>query len=225
MCGRFTAMLSWTEYVALARVTAVSEADVNWKPNFNVAPTDVMPVVRLDRNGRREIAMLRWGLIPFWAKDEKIGYSTINARSEEVATKPTFKEAFKARRGLVLADGFYEWKKLDGKTKQPYRITLGNGGPSAFAGLWDRWAGGPEPIESFTIITTVANELVAEIHDRMPVIIDPSDYDTWLGTKDPAEAQSLLKPFPADRMKAHPVSSRVGNVKNNDPQLIDAVAL
>lgn len=174
---------------------------------------------------QREIALLRWGLVPFWAKDEKISYSTFNARGEEVATKPAFKEAFKARRCLVLADGFYEWKKIDAKTKQPYRFTLGNGGPFAFAGLWERWTRGPEPIESFTIITTAANELVAEIHYRMPVILDPSDYDTWLRAKDPAEAQSLLKPFPADRMKAYPVSSRVGNVKNNDPQLIDAVAL
>lgn len=162
---------------------------------------------------------------PYWAKDEKIGYSTINARGEEVATKPAFKEAFRRRRCLVPADGFYEWKKLDAKTKRPYRITLGNGGPFAFAGLWERWTKGAEPLETFTIITTEPNELVRPLHNRMPVIIDPPDYETWLATQDLAAAQALLKPFPADRMKAYPVSSRVGNVKNNDPQLIEAVAL
>src|SRR5262249_53979025 len=155
-------------------------------------PTDLLPVCRLDRSGDREIAMLRWGLIPYWAKDERIGFKAINARAETVATAPAFREAFKHRRCLVPANGFYEWKKLPGGRKQPYLIQMRGGSPFSFAGLWERWKKGETPIETFTIITGEPNSLAAELHDRMPVILDPDDYDTWLRASDTSIPQALL---------------------------------
>jgi putative SOS response-associated peptidase YedK len=198
--------------------------------SYNIAPRSVQPVVRLNPDtGQREFALHRWGLVPFWAKDAKLGYSTFNARAEEAAAKPAFREALKKRRCLVPADAFYEWQSpnpgMDAKTKQPFAIALKSGEPYAFAGLWERWqpregAG----LETFTILTTDPNELMEPIHNRMPVILEPRDYFRWLSPGDPARPPvDLLRPFPAEKMLAWPVSGRVGNVRNNNPELLEPI--
>lgn len=225
MCGRFTNLLSWDELVALARLIVPSYAPEGWKPTYNAAPTQSLPVVRLNAERQRELALLRWGLVPSWSKDAKAGASMINARAETVAERPAFRAAFKARRCLIPADGFYEWRKVEGGAKQPYRITMANGSPFCFAGLWERWTKGDQPLETFTIITTTANELVAPIHERMPVILDPGDYDAWLESADTMIPQLLMKPYPASRMSAYPVSTRVNSPRNNDSAVVEPVAV
>ncbi|HEY6850389.1 MAG TPA: SOS response-associated peptidase [Terracidiphilus sp.] len=192
-------------------------------PSFNVAPQSLQPVVRLDsETGKRELTIMRWGLIPFFAKDAKIAYSTINARAETVATSPVFREPMKRRRCLVPATGFYEWQALDTKSKQPWAIELVEGNLFAFAGLWDRWkdkATG-QPLETYTIITTDPNELLEPIHDRMPVILSPQDYSRWLDPGEPSRLPiDLLRPYPAEEMRVWKVSAAVGNVRNNGPEL------
>jgi putative SOS response-associated peptidase YedK len=184
-------------------------------PNFNVAPTHQVPVVR-DYDGKREGVLMRWGLIPSWAKDKKM--AQINARGDTVATKPMFRAAFKKRRCLIVADGYYEWKR-QGKEKQPvlYRVKT----PFAFAGLWEYWD--EEKITSSTIITTDANDLARAVHDRMPVLLGPNSWEPWLDpTVEPSALQSLLVPFSADKMEAYPVSAAVNSAKNNGPELIDS---
>jgi putative SOS response-associated peptidase YedK len=192
--------------------------------SYNAAPQSFQPVVRLNRDtGEREIVLMRWGLIPFWSKDQKIAYSTINAKAETIATNPAFREAIKHRRCLVPADAFYEWQKLDGKTKQPYAIALRNGEVYAFAGLWERWKDKKTatPLETFTIITTDPNELVEPLHTRMPVIVPRKDYDRWLSPCAPELLPlDLLRAYPAEEMTAWRVDLRVGNVMNDDPELI-----
>jgi len=222
MCGRFARKS--TQQV-LADWFGVELEDMPWfAPTYNAAPQSVQPVVRLGGDsGSREFALLRWGLVPFWAKDSKPGYSTFNARSEEVAGKPAYREALKKRRCLVPADAFYEWQRLGPKTKHPFAIGLKSGQPCAFAGLWDRWEPKDgEPLETFTILTTDPNAVMEPIHNRMPVILEPRDYDRWLEPGDPARPPAdLLRPFPAEQMCAWPVSDRVGNVRNNDPRLLE----
>lgn len=222
MCGRFARRS--TQQV-LADWFGVPLEDMPWfAPTYNAAPQSTQPIVRLHRDtAAREVALLRWGLVPFWAKDAKIGFSTINARAEEIASKPAFREALRKRRCLVPADAFYEWQRLSAKLRQPFAIALRSNQPYAFAGLWERWlppqsAG---PLETFTIITTEANPLVAPLHDRMPVLLKPRDYDRWLSPGDPAHLPiDLLRPYPAEKMLAWPVSQRVGNVRNDDPELL-----
>jgi putative SOS response-associated peptidase YedK len=198
----------------------------NLQPRYNAAPTQSLPTVLRDReSGERRLEALRWGLIPYWAKDAKIAYSTVNAKAETVATAPAFRDAFKCRRCLVLADGFYEWQKTDGKTKQPYRFTMADGAPFAFAGLWERWKepASSETVRSFTIITTMPNTLCAPVHNRMPVILDPEDYPAWLG-ETPATGdalRALLHPFPAERMAAHTIGPAISNVRNDNSALIE----
>jgi len=196
-------------------------------PSYNAAPQSVQPVVRLNRDtGGREFALARWGLVPFWARDAKLSYTTINARAEEAARKPAYREALKKRRCLVPADAFYEWHKVGAKTKQPFAIAMKSGEPCALAGLWERWQP-PDapPLETFTILTTDPNEIMEPIHDRMPVILEPRDYQRWLEPGDPARPPvDLLRPFPAEKMNAWPVGARVGNVRNNDPELLDRAA-
>jgi putative SOS response-associated peptidase YedK len=234
MCGRF-ARRSTQE--VLADWFGVELEDMPWfAPSYNVAPQSMQPVVRLNRDsGDREFALLRWGLVPFWAKDARFGYSTINARAEEAATKPAYREALKKRRCLVPADAFYEWQRIDKKTKHPFAFALKSGEPYAFAGLWERWQPKEgEPLETFTILTTDPNELMEPIHNRMPVILAAGDYPRWLDTGGPNSgglnsgggAQppvDLLRAFPAEKMVAWPVSDRVGNVRNNNPRLLDAL--
>jgi len=221
MCGRF-ARRSTQE--VLADWFGVELEDMPWfAPSYNVAPQSVQPVVRLNRDsGQREFSLLRWGLVPFWAKDAKFGYSTINARAEEVLSKPAYREAMKKRRCLVPADAFYEWQRIDKKTKHPFAFALKSGEPYAMAGLWEHWQ--PKvgaALETFTILTTDPNALMEPVHNRMPVILEPHDYNRWLVPGDTAQPPvDLLRPFPAEKMRAWPVSDRVGNVRNNDPQLV-----
>lgn len=221
MCGRFARRS--TQQV-LADWFGVDFEDMPWfGPTFNAAPQSVQPVVRLGRDsGAREFAMLRWGLVPFWAKDPKTGLSTINARAEEAASKPAFREALKKRRCLVPADAFYEWQKVSARTRRPFAIALKSREPYAFAGLWERWQPKQsEPLETFTILTSDPNEIVEPLHNRMPVILEPRDYERWLDPGDPERPPiDLLRPFPADKMQAWQVSDRVGNVKNDDAELL-----
>ena len=187
------------------------------RKRFNIAPTQEAPVVRV-REGEREVALLRWGLVPYWAKDLKVGTKMINARAEGVETKPAFREAVKARRCIVPASGFFEWQGEPGH-KQPFAITVGDQPLFALAGLWERWkAPEGEPIETFTIITTEANEAVARIHDRMPVILPPDAVDTWL-TAPPEEALTVLKPY-AGPVNLRPVGKFVSNVNNEGPECL-----
>ncbi len=219
MCGRY---MITSAREAIKRVFDVPTL-FELAPRYNVAPTQEVPVVRL-QEGERELVMLRWGLIPSWAKDPEIGNRMINARAETVPEKPSFRAAFRRRRCLVVADGFYEWQKRPHGRKQPYYIAVGNGGPFGFAGLWERWSDPIEGylVESCTIVTAMANERLESIHDRMPVIIDPSHFDAWLDTSgNPAIAQALLAPYPAERMSAYPISRRINNVKNDDPACLE----
>lgn len=199
------------------------------EPKYNIAPTDMQPVVRLSRDtGERELAAMRWGLIPYWSKDAKVAFSTINAKAETIATSPVFRDAFKRRRCLVPADLFYEWAKVDAKTKQPYAIGLKDGSIFTFAGVWERWrdrAKG-EVVETYSIITTDPNELITSlsIHDRMPVILKPPDYGRWLEHGDPELPPiDLLRPFDSDLMRVWKVGPDVGNVKNNRPDLCEPI--
>ncbi len=224
MCGRYVRQ---SDREVLAGWFGVDLETMPWfAPSYNVAPSSVQPVVRINRDsGNREFALLRWGLVPFWAKEAKFSYSTINARAEEAATKPAYREALKKRRCLVPADAFYEWQRIDKKTRRPYAIALRSGEPCAMAGLWESWK--PKegaPLESFTILTTDPNELMEPIHNRMPAILAARDYPRWLDAGDPARPPvDLLRPFPAEKMRVWPVSERVGNVRNNDSQLLEQI--
>ena len=220
MCGRFILKAPFSELVRLYGITN----NVNLEPRFNIPPTENIAVVR-SHDGKRTLDMLRWGLVPYWAKDIKIGFSMINAKAETVAEKPAFRDAFKERRCIIPADGFYEWKKLDTKTKQPYAIVMKDHGVFGFAGLWERWkdrATG-ETIQSCTIITTTPNEVCAPLHDRMPVILPPENHARWLGEEptDPPHLMAMLEPYSANAMEAYAVTTRVGNVKNTDAALIE----
>jgi putative SOS response-associated peptidase YedK len=221
MCGRF-ARRSTQE--VLADWFGVEMEDMPFfAPSYNVAPQSTQPVVRLNtKTGKPEFALMRWGLVPYWAKDPKIGYTTINARAEEAAEKPLYRDAVKRRRCLVPADAFYEWQKLEGKAKKPFAFGLQSGEPYAFAGLWERWKPKEgEPLETFTILTTDPNELAERVHDRMPVILEPKDYDRWMEPGDPTRLPlDLLRPFPAEKMRSWPIHERVGNVRNDEADLL-----
>ena len=222
MCGRFVLKAPFSEIARLYNLTN----NLNLEPRYNIPPTENVAVVRAGKEGAgRTLDMLRWGLVPWWAKDLKVSFSNINAKAETVAEKPAFRDAFKERRCIIPADGFYEWKKLDAKTKQPYAIVMKDRGAFGFAGLWERWkdkASG-ETVQSCAIITTTPNEVCAPIHDRMPVILPPESYASWLGEKsaEPCQLLGMLKPYPAELMEAYPVSTRVGNVKNTDAALFE----
>ena len=221
MCGRF-ARRSTREVLAEWFGVDLEETP-QFSQSYNVAPQSVQPIVRLGRDsGAPEFALTRWGLVPSWAKDAKIGYSTINARSEEVAAKPAFRDALRKRRCLVPADAFYEWARKDAKKKQPFAIALKSGEPYAFAGLWESWRPKDgEALETFTILTTEANQVLTPIHNRMPVILEAKNYARWMEPASPERLPvDLLRPFDADLMTAWPVSERVGNVRNNDPDLL-----
>lgn len=212
MCGRF----SFTQPEEVVAEAFQLSSVPTLSPRYNIAPTQSVPTILPDsENGNRQIKMLRWGLIPSWAKDMKMGAKLINARAETVAEKPAFRSAFKQRRCLVLADGFYEWQQQDGK-KQPIYFQLQDGKPFAFAGLWERWEKGEgEPIESCTILTTEANELMRPFHDRMPVILERENYDRWLDPElqKPETLTSLLQPYQSEAMTFYPVSTKVNNAK------------
>ena len=223
MCGRFTLTDPDQRLVEQFDLPGIPDL----KPRYNIAPTQPVAVVRVAASGAaREMVLLHWGLIPFWAQDPAIGARMINARAETAAEKPAFRHAFRRRRCLVIADGFYEWQKLDG-TKQPHFIRLRDPKPFAFAGLWERWEG-PDAsvIESVTLLTTEPNALLGEIHNRMPVILHPKDYGLWLdpGIQQPEKVQPLLTAYPAEEMEAFPVSRRVNSPDNDDARCIEPLA-
>lgn len=219
MCGRYSLT---TPVEALRRVFGF-EGSPNLAARYNIAPTQEAPVLRRHPDGRLLCHGLRWGLIPSWAKDMSGAARMINARAETVVEKPAFRAAFGRRRCLVPADGFYEWQKLDGGAKQPWRIVMADRGPFAFAGLWERWEH-PEDgkIDSFTIVTTDAAPQIREIHHRMPVILDPAAHASWL---DPEAGRDDLLTLlqPNDGVDAYRVDARVGNVWNDDAGLIEPV--
>jgi putative SOS response-associated peptidase YedK len=220
MCGRYTLSTSIDK---LAEEFDLSGSLPDLQSSYNVAPTQEVPAV-MEGNGGRRLEMLRWGLIPSWADDPGIDNRMINARSETVAEKPSFRRAFKERRCLIPADGFYEWQKTNG-SKQPFYFRMKDWRPFAFAGLWESWYGDGE-IRSCTILTTAANNLVGEIHPRMQVILPHEVYDLWLDStvQDRDQLLSLLAPYPTEDMEAHPVSRRVNNPSNNEPQCVESVA-
>jgi len=221
MCGRFT--LTQPAHIA-AKFGLDNFAPVEpefYEPRFNVAPTQRIVVIPT-RDMQREARRMRWGFIPSWAKDASVGSRLINARAEGIDTTPSFRAAFKYRRCLIPADSFYDWLPT-AQGKQPYRIMLASGELFAFAGLWERWKDRQgEALESCCIVTCAPNELAARFHDRMPVIIAPADYDTWL-TGTPEQALALLKPYPAEAMRAYPVSAKVNSPKNDGPELVDPI--
>ncbi|GMV37135.1 MAG: hypothetical protein AMXMBFR61_16430 [Fimbriimonadales bacterium] len=198
-------------------------ADV--EPRFNIAPSQRVPAIRLDAEGERELALLQWGLVPGWAKDTSIGAKLFNARSETVAEKPSFRNAFRKRRCLMPADGFYEWQPTNGR-KQPVYIRLAGGEPFAFASLWEIWKSPDgEVLETCTLLTTEPNEVMAPIHNRMPVILRPEESDAWLAPEARlGDLLGLLKPFPSEAMEVRPVSTYVNNPRNEGPECIRAVA-
>lgn len=226
MCGRFTLTVSDPETLKSAFDLDTPPPDL--PPRYNIAPTQpVAAVVHNPDTGRNELAVMRWGLIPSWSKDPAIGSKAINARSETAPEKPMFRSAFKSRRCLVVADGFYEWQKVGQGPKQPMYIALRDHAVFGFAGLWERWTE-PESGEVWTtctILTGEPNELVTPIHDRMAVILPRELYNDWLDPKqkDTARLLALLKPYPAERMMAYPVSRRVNTPDIDAPELIQRV--
>lgn len=224
MCGRFTLTVSPDE---LRQAFPNFEIPVDLPPSYNIAPTQPIPVIPNDQNNA--LTFYRWGLVPSWAKDENFGgYTLINARAETVAEKPSFRSSFRHKRCLVLADGFYEWKKNPAGRKIPYFISLNSQQPFGFAGLWDKWISPHgDPLYSACIITTKPNRIVKTIHDRMPVILHQEDHELWLspGEGDPAALQRLLDPYPAEELQAYPVSPFVNSPKNNDPRCIEPAGL
>ncbi|MBI5249382.1 MAG: SOS response-associated peptidase [Desulfomonile tiedjei] len=224
MCGRFVLMALGK---TLAEIFEVKEA-IDEQPRYNVAPTQNVRIVRLNhQTAHREMSMVKWGLIPSWAKDPSIGTRLINARSETVHQKPAFRASFKSRRCLVPSDGFYEWEKK-AKVKQPYLFRMVDDRPFAFAGLWDRWqAPDGKVTESCTIITTPANERLISIHDRMPAILKPEDYGIWLdpAVKNPNALLELMIPFPSELMTGIPVSTKVNRASYDGPDCIEPIVI
>lgn len=225
MCGRYYRRSDKQKIAEAFRLGLPTSFEI--LPSYNVAPQTVQPVVRLnDESGHREFAPMRWGLVPFWAKEPRIAYNTINAKAENLATSPAFREALKRRRCLIPLDGFYEWQPLGANLKQPFAVALKSRELFAVAGLWDRWKNKAtgEPLETFTLITTDPNPLMEPFHNRMPVIVKPQDYERWLAPAEPARLPvDLLRPYPEEEMAAWKVAAAVGNVRNNSPDLIAPV--
>lgn len=219
MCGRFTVTQPIAKFAKLLGI----KKTFSQNPRFNIAPSQPVACIRLtSEQSHPEMVWLKWGLVPSWAKDPSIGHKLINARGETVAEKPSFRKAFKHQRLLVLADGFFEWKR-EGKEKQPYYIRFKDHRLFAFAGLWERWDKQAEPLESCSLITTTPNDLMTPIHDRMPVILDQNAYTTWLNPSvtEPALLKPFLSPCPADEMEAYPVSRIVNNPRHDQPTCVD----
>jgi putative SOS response-associated peptidase YedK len=224
MCGRYTYKLSWEQIVSFYRLTLPETPPEGLRESYNVAPTQVMPIIRPSGNGR-ELVQAKWGLIPFWTKADQVskqGYSTINARSDRVQTAPTYRESFKTRRCLVPATGWYEWRKLDAKTKQPYHFQP-KAQPFAFGGIYDVWKGdGKSSIVSFSIVTTAAAPSAAKYHDRMPLVLEEGQFEDWMRSP-PELAAPMMKPYVGE-VEIWPVPTAVGNVRNNTPELMERVA-
>jgi putative SOS response-associated peptidase YedK len=232
VCGRYVLTSPGEVIAEHFGLTAVPA----YPPRYNIAPTQAALVVRETAAGRREAVLLRWGLIPFWAKDPSIGSRLINARAEGVVDRPAFRAAFRRRRCLVPADGFFEWRALPGRRKQPYYVRLASGAPFAMAGLWEQWrspaeSGAPptagaaplaagDVIATFTIVTTAATTALRALHDRMPVIVSATDYDEWLSSPNPS---ALLEPRQGEPLEIVPIGTRVNDVRNDDPGLLAPV--
>jgi putative SOS response-associated peptidase YedK len=217
MCGRYTLNKSPAEL----KEHFDTANELTLKPRFNIAPTQTVPVVRLDEEGNRVFVFARWGLIPSWAKDPDQLQHPINAKAETAAINPMFRHAYRKSRVLVPADAFYEWASKNGK--QPYLIELRDGNPMGLGGLLEHWHGPADDVTTFTILTTRANPLMAKIHDRMPVIIRQEDYTTWLDTNfaDVIKLQAMANPFPERLMEAYPVSRKVNSPRYDSPDLIE----
>ena len=225
MCGRFVQKTPLGEIRVLFET---ANAVPNAAARYNAAPTDSLAVVRYNPQTRqRSLDLLRWGLVPLWAKDMSFGVRCINARAESIERAPAFRDAFERRRCIIPADAFYEWQKRDGKTV-PYAIVPAESGLFAFAGLWERWKNPADGsiLRSFTIVTGAPNALCEPIHDRMPVILRPETWAIWLGEVEtsPIELRALLRAYPAELMRAYPIGPAVGNVKNDDPSLLEPLA-
>jgi putative SOS response-associated peptidase YedK len=224
MCGRFTLKTPINEIAELFDVDRIEESDL--PSRFNIAPTQPIAAVRrASADGAREIALLRWGLVPAWAKDPSEWPSLINARAESLDRKPAFRDALRERRCLVVADGFFEWR-AEGGGKQPYYVRLKSGRPFAFAALWDRWKGRGESVESCVVVTTDANERLRPIHDRMPVILPLEDVATWLdpGLQKYLELEPLLRPLPSDLLEVYPVTRQMNRPAFDEPACIEPLA-
>lgn len=221
MCGRYALNRSPAEL----KVHFDSANELDLKPRYNIAPSQTVPVVHLDGTGNRVFTLARWGLIPSWVKDPEDLQHPINAKAETAAIKPMFRHAYRNSRVLIPADGFYEWMPKDGK--QPYLIRLRDGAPMGMGGLLEHWHGPEGDVSTFTILTTEANSLMAKIHDRMPVIIKPEDYATWLDTKltDVIKIQAMALPYPDRFMESYPVSRKVNSPKNDSLDMMDEVQL
>jgi putative SOS response-associated peptidase YedK len=222
MCGRYTVTSAPEALRALFRY----EEQPNFPSRYNVAPTQPIAVVRLFE-GKRQFALMRWGLLPSWVKDPKAFSLIVNARGESVIDKPAFRAAMKYRRCLIPADGFYEWRATDGGRKQPFYVHAKSGEPLAFAGLWETWTGpNGEELDTATIVTTRANRTLSPIHDRMPVIVPPEAFDLWLdgAHADAKTAEALIAPAPDDLLEAYPVSTAVNRTANDNPKLLDLFA-
>ncbi len=217
MCGRYTLK---TPINVLAEYFEVEDYPSSLPPSYNIAPTQEVAAI-VEEDETRKLEMFRWGLIPSWAKDPAIGNKMINARAETVSEKPSFRSAFKRRRCLIAADGFYEWQKTD-NGKQPFYFRMKDSSPFAFAGLWETWDKEGEEIRSCSIITTGANDLMNEIHHRMPVILPPENYGVWLdqGFDEKEALTDLLRPYRSEEMEAYPVSRRVNKPSNNEPSVL-----
>ncbi len=219
MCGRFTQLLTWQQVHSLYTVPA-TEVPSLLQPRYNGAPTQYFAICRLDAQADRAVGLLRWGLIPFWAKDSAMGARLINARAETVHEKPSFRRSFKARRCLIPADGWFEWQHQAGR-KQPYFLTAVDGAPLSFAGLWDSWDKEGHRVETFTIITTQACPALQEVHHRQPAIVRPQDFDAWLDPATPQTTLLQLVRLPhAGPFGRRAVSRRVNNPRNNDAKIL-----
>jgi putative SOS response-associated peptidase YedK len=222
VCGRFT--LATPDLGALRMRFPLGES-VEIRTRFNVAPGDDVLAVTTDRDGAPRGELLRWGLVPFWADDPRTGYKMINARAETIAERPAFRDALKTRRCLIVADGFYEWQSRAGLPKQPWWITRADGAPFAFAGLWATWRRDDAALRTCTIVTTEANGAVRDLHDRMPVILDPAAEEAWLDAGTPAAALSeLLVPFPDPATACRPVGTAVNDARFDGPECLDPPA-
>jgi putative SOS response-associated peptidase YedK len=220
MCGRYSVAPAGSAAQIADVFGAIQRVELTAR--YNVAPSQDAPIVRIDERGELELVMLRWGLVPWWAQDIKVAFTNINARAESIATKPAFRDAFRYKRCLVIATGFYEWQKTGSKTKQPYNVRPTDADVFAMAGLWERWRSpANERVETFCIITTNAAPTIETIHDRMPVILPPSTWRLWLDPDASSDRLSaLLRPYPAELLVAHKVDARVGSPANDDPSCV-----
>ncbi|CAM3719271.1 SOS response-associated peptidase [Cohnella lubricantis] len=224
MCGRYTITIALEEL--LARYEAENALASGYEPRYNVAPGQLVPAVIAGAQ-RNRLGMLKWGLVPPWADDPKIGNRMINARAETIALRPAYRDAYRSRRCLIPADGFYEWQKLDNGKKRPMRITLRGGGLFSLAGLYETWTvPDGSKLHTCAVLTTKPNRLMADIHDRMPVILRPEDEALWLNRRvwDASRLEQLMMPYPAEEMEAYEVGQAVGHAANDSPACIERIA-